>query len=376
MTFALDRAGLFEILKAEATLEETILVEKVVKTNHTSAENSKAEDKEAETSSPSPSADTAEDLNATNVEMKPQLTVHRVSLTKKLIRGDNSLAARRLSTSDVMAARAKLYKLDESDRKRHERANSLNSLESAIFYLREKLYSDEQLVEVSTDEEREAIREKLEAAEDWCFTEEASTAQKLSAKEKELRAIVDKVILRATEVDARAKAVEELQKAIEVANTTCALMRQVERMLAALPAPSSFCAPSTLVEPLLSRSLPTAHSPPVASIPGSVTHTVWCFLWPLPGPRGEELEWGRCHRRVCQGNTDRSRLVGLVVESPGAEGAEGRSCVPERRRRESSTKPRQGRLKAAEIASAQATQPHPRAFDQCRGGRHGPRGSR
>eukprot|EP00190_Bangiopsis_sp_CCMP1999_P007384 CAMPEP_0198724548 /NCGR_PEP_ID=MMETSP1475-20131203/2008_1 /TAXON_ID= ORGANISM="Unidentified sp., Strain CCMP1999" /NCGR_SAMPLE_ID=MMETSP1475 /ASSEMBLY_ACC=CAM_ASM_001111 /LENGTH=821 /DNA_ID=CAMNT_0044486109 /DNA_START=180 /DNA_END=2645 /DNA_ORIENTATION=+ len=230
LTFNLDKSGLVEILKSEASVEETILVEKAVETNDTNTKSADASSTDASasagvTASESPSESTAEKTNG-QVEKVPKLTVHRVSLTKKLERnGAKSLAGRRLSPSDIVTTRLMLSRLEEADRKRKERADSLNSLESAIFQLREKLY-EEELEAVSTEKERDRVRRRLDETEDWLFTEEASTSDKHAEKEKMLRDMVTKLWIRATEMEDRPKAVAVLQKAIEIANSTCTLTRQ------------------------------------------------------------------------------------------------------------------------------------------------------
>eukprot|EP00189_Rhodosorus_marinus_P012438 CAMPEP_0184745930 /NCGR_PEP_ID=MMETSP0315-20130426/8557_1 /TAXON_ID=101924 /ORGANISM="Rhodosorus marinus, Strain UTEX LB 2760" /LENGTH=843 /DNA_ID=CAMNT_0027218305 /DNA_START=407 /DNA_END=2938 /DNA_ORIENTATION=+ len=230
ITFNLDKAGLFEIYKAEATIEESVWTEKVVNaTESASASASSGETQSegpTESISPAETADAEPTSNNTKVERTMQTVVHRVNLSKSLDRNANALASRRMSPSDLASARQILYKLDEKDRKRKERSDALNSLESSIFQLREELYNEE-LEKVSTEEERDRIRAKLMEEEDWIFDADKATTQDFTSREKKLRELVGKLNFRLTELSSRPEAVEKLRKAVEYSRSSSADIRQL-----------------------------------------------------------------------------------------------------------------------------------------------------
>mmetsp|Transcript_20941 Transcript_20941/g.85359 ORF Transcript_20941/g.85359 Transcript_20941/m.85359 type:complete len:386 (+) Transcript_20941:1765-2922(+) len=230
ITFNLDKAGLFEIYKAEATIEESVWVEKVVNaTESATPTQSSGETQSEETSesvSPEETADAEPTSNNTKVERTMQTVVHRVNLSKSLDRNANALASRRMSPSDLARAKQILYKLDEKDRKRKERSDALNSLESSIFKLREELYNEE-LEKVSTEEERDSIRAKLMEEEDWIFDADKATTQDFTSKEKKLREMVGRLNFRLSELSSRPEAVENLKRAVEYSRTASADIRQL-----------------------------------------------------------------------------------------------------------------------------------------------------
>lgn len=87
-----------------------------------------------------------------------------------------------------------------------------NKYEGYIYYIRNKLIDDEEDInKISSEEQREALRQSGEEAEDWMFDEgfNADLAT-YEAKYEELSAPAEKVFFRAAELSARPKAVKAL----------------------------------------------------------------------------------------------------------------------------------------------------------------------
>jgi hypothetical protein len=64
---------------------------------------------------------------------------------------------------------------------------------------------------VSTEEQREALRTELSAAEDWLYVQEADAADKFTTKLKELSKLSDPIFFRLNELEKRPQALESVK---------------------------------------------------------------------------------------------------------------------------------------------------------------------
>lgn len=97
-----------------------------------------------------------------------------------------------------------------------------NALESFVYENREKLSSDENVIQVSTEEVREAIVANMTAMEEWLYEEEAmlASAEVLEGKLAELQEQVNPILRRAWELEQRPLLPEVVEKVRSYVNNT------------------------------------------------------------------------------------------------------------------------------------------------------------
>merc|ERR1712013_537084 len=198
LSFLLDANGVVDLVAATASFTEWVTEEKVIKKD---SKKEKKTDEDAETEADaeaesdeaktdegteSDSAEESKDdesaeadkegdeeVNDEETEKVSRKRTHRVDLDAKRTRPLDVAA----KTGDDFASAAKLLlELDDRDRRVIDTADARNALESYIFESRNRLYEDSDVSKVSTEEEREALREVLTLAEDWIWDVEEESA--------------------------------------------------------------------------------------------------------------------------------------------------------------------------------------------------------
>ena len=118
-------------------------------------------------------------------------------------------------TSELMAeSKAKLDMLAQVDKERTMLEEAKNDYEAYIYYIRNKLIDyEEEIVKVTSEEQREALRKSAEDAEEWLF-DDGYTADLKTFQEKfaELKTPADKAFFRMSELTARSRAIDALSK--------------------------------------------------------------------------------------------------------------------------------------------------------------------
>jgi len=100
------------------------------------------------------------------------------------------------------------------EKRRHTNAEAKNSLESYILDTRERI-GDESMEKVSTETEREQLREQFNELEDWLYGDGMSLeAKEYTKRKKELSALTSPIFLRHTEMTDRPAAVEAARDAV------------------------------------------------------------------------------------------------------------------------------------------------------------------
>ena len=116
------------------------------------------------------------------------------------------------SASSLNRIKSRLRAFDSSDQNRMLRAEALNTLEGYTYRARDYL-SDESFIAASTDEAREILEEKVNAASAWLYSDGVDARlQDFKDKLKDLKDLVDSVLNRRDEAigrDAAVKAVKE-----------------------------------------------------------------------------------------------------------------------------------------------------------------------
>merc|ERR1711871_1310209 len=238
LTFYLDHNGILQLVKAEATLEETIMPKEENETaaaNETDGTNAtvdsdseKKEDKKDDTkeAAEETKGNETEAKNATTKTKparKPKKKVHRRELSFKYIAPNNEGTVLAMSKEDKKEAIKRLKALQEADDERRLRDSLKNTLESYVFSTRSKIREhEEDLEKVSTDEEREKIMEDLEGIEDWLYEdgEEGGANAPIDAykeKRKKMDERVNAIFFRHAELEARPKSVETARIILEAA---------------------------------------------------------------------------------------------------------------------------------------------------------------
>lgn len=120
-----------------------------------------------------------------------------------------------LSAADVNAATEQELKMAHQDRIIEETFNKRNELESFVYEMRNQV--SDKLAAFVTADERSALEDKLNVAEDWLYSDEGfdSTKSVYQAKLDELRQLTSPVEFRLSESTERSVATAELQAVLE-----------------------------------------------------------------------------------------------------------------------------------------------------------------
>lgn len=244
LQFELDTSGLTKLIKAEGVVEEIVIVDEEVEIEEeeeeekpddvaeSEAKGDKAEEKkEEEGEKKEEDAVDAEQEGEAKEEKKDEdkkeekkpkekkfKTVQKEK-KKKLVRtlkvnSYNVGSIRPYSPETMAESMAKLETLAQADKERMMLEESKNKYESYIYHIRNRLIDDEELVaKVSTEEQRESLRQSAEDAEEWMF-DEGYTADLATTEEKykELSEPAEKVFFRMAELTARPAAIAAIEK--------------------------------------------------------------------------------------------------------------------------------------------------------------------
>jgi len=146
----------------------------------------------------------------------------RVHYSTLQVGADALTAVTPLNASHIAAAVAQNRALLEAEELRRLNAEAKNQLESFLLDTRDKLSSDETIDSVSTEEEREAIRDEFMKMEDWLYEEGMDLDTKAyQAKKKELEKQASPIFVRAAELEARPRVVKQ---ALEAVNWTTSIL--------------------------------------------------------------------------------------------------------------------------------------------------------
>ena len=111
-------------------------------------------------------------------------------------------------------SRTKLSGIKEREREKRKRAAAVNSLETFLFEVRDKLESDE-FIKCSTEEEREKVRAKADEVDTWLSDADNSVELKaFQDKLAELKSASRDVYFRMNEKKLRPKRLDELKEVL------------------------------------------------------------------------------------------------------------------------------------------------------------------
>lgn len=247
LQFELDGSGLTRLVKAEAVVEETVMVMEEVEVDddeeeEEAASDDKKEDEEAKSDEPAAeekqdeseekkeeaesaekegeekTGDTKEDGAEKKEEpkKKKKKTIQVEKEKKKKHTRTLKVAKYHVGpiqpySAEIMAeSQAKLDTLAEADKARLLLEEAKNKVESYIYHIRNKLIDDEEEIgKVTSEEQREALRQSTEDAEEWMWDAE-DDLKTWEDKYTELSEPAEKAFFRMAELAARPKAIEAL----------------------------------------------------------------------------------------------------------------------------------------------------------------------
>ena len=256
VVFLLDSSGLVSLTSAEATLEEMTEVpvtrrvkkqknETIEMTDSTAAEESAEGEKSegaaagetdasddatvdgeaaaAADSSTESSNSTAAAANATVAdeyetitEYKNKKVTHKIPLT--VTSASPATTAAPMSAADKRAAKARLGAFRAQDDKKKAIAIAKNSLEAFIYNTRNTI-NEGNWDEVSVGEQRDALFNALNEAEEWLYEQKDDDDTHYTAKLAELQELATPIRLRFTELTELPKALEASRNIFNHSNT-------------------------------------------------------------------------------------------------------------------------------------------------------------
>lgn len=214
VTFALSSSGLMDVSKAEAAIE---MLEKYDDYELVSSNMSDPDAYNATSSNPFSDALSNHTATANGTSMlkvkveKERKRLHYITLkVAKEVPGPLTPI-----TPDIIAtAIARNAELLRQEQVRRTNAEAKNGLEAFIIDTRDKM-SEYTVEEVSTTEERDAIRTRFDEMEEWLYEDGRSLdARAYQAKTRELNSLTAPVFLRHSELDARPKAASQAREAV------------------------------------------------------------------------------------------------------------------------------------------------------------------
>eukprot|EP01119_Soliformovum_irregulare_P015050 TRINITY_DN4188_c0_g1_i1.p1 TRINITY_DN4188_c0_g1~~TRINITY_DN4188_c0_g1_i1.p1 ORF type:complete len:876 (-),score=301.19 TRINITY_DN4188_c0_g1_i1:19-2376(-) len=222
--------GMIQIEKAEA--EITILTYPKLNATKTNATitNATTDAESSESASDAPASETASteapaDGSETSeeTEVKPTKRLHRVPLKVTQVSGHG------LTPDQFKASRAVMKEIKRRVEEKREREGAKNSVESYIYENREKFQENEDVLAVTTEDQRQSFLDLLSAASTWLDdTSDATDVSEFRAKLREMKTVGDKVYQRIKEITLRPEAVDKARSSL---NLTRSLLENITQTL-------------------------------------------------------------------------------------------------------------------------------------------------
>ncbi|GFR42342.1 hypothetical protein Agub_g3033, partial [Astrephomene gubernaculifera] len=152
--------------------------------------------------------------NTTATTIKRRILVPKTKVAKvPLSVGGRGWLSPPLTADQLAASRAVLAGWEEAEAVKREVARARNDLESYIIAMKEALETDELVMKVSTEAQRESFHSRLAAEEDWLYmeAEEGEGPEQFRRRLKALQEIGEPIKRRAEELELRPKLVEGLR---------------------------------------------------------------------------------------------------------------------------------------------------------------------
>ncbi|KAF9115775.1 lumenal Hsp70 protein, partial [Mortierella sp. 14UC] len=178
------------------------------------AEAAKEQEKVAEEAKENKTAEAATNNTETSAKNETVPTTQTEKIVLKIQTDYKGIVP--LTTIGKKDSLAKIQRLDALDAAKRAQEEARNSLESFLYRGRELLYRDE-IMEVSTKEERENLSENLSTISDWLEENEDAETAEFQTRLKDLRKIERPLSIRAAERVSRPKAFASLRSSVTMA---------------------------------------------------------------------------------------------------------------------------------------------------------------
>ncbi|KAI9909343.1 hypothetical protein PsorP6_015064 [Peronosclerospora sorghi] len=209
LSFELDSNGIAQVAKAEATLEEEVEVEVIVKT-----EKSVKKAKEKSDDGIEDDSTKAGEKDQNEVEEKPEVSLEKQTKTHReklmVVRAEMSVLP--MSETLKKASMRMLSEMEHADNKRRADLEAKNSLETFIYKAHDTLSAQESEIKLVTiPEQVESLQSKLDETESWLYDDgDEVEAAEYNEKMDMLNSDLSAILFRVTEL-------EEVPIAIETA---------------------------------------------------------------------------------------------------------------------------------------------------------------
>lgn len=183
-----------------------------------SKEQQQQEEKKKETTDKDKDANKTEQTNGTEApknETVPTTQIEKVVL--KVTTEYKGIAP--LDGPSKKESLAKIQKLDAHDAAKRAREEARNALESFLYRGHRDLVEKEEIIEVSTEEERQKLQETLSTYAEWFDENEDAATEEFKTRLQDLRKQERPLLFRAAELSTRPKAFEALNSSATVART-------------------------------------------------------------------------------------------------------------------------------------------------------------
>ncbi|KAI9910027.1 hypothetical protein PsorP6_011204 [Peronosclerospora sorghi] len=217
LSFELDSNGIAQIAKAEATLEEEVEVEVVVKKEESVKKaKGKSDDGIEDDSTEVGEKDQSEIEEKPEVRLEKQTKTHREKLV--VVRAyethmsEQEMSVLPMSETLKKASMRMLKEMEHADNKRRADLEAKNSLETFIYKVHDTLSAQESEIKLVTiPEQVESLQSKLDETESWLYDDgDKVEAAEYNEKMDMLNSDLSAILFRVTEL-------EELPIAIETA---------------------------------------------------------------------------------------------------------------------------------------------------------------
>ncbi|CEG38420.1 protein heat shock protein [Plasmopara halstedii] len=204
LTFELDSNGIAQIAKAEATLEEEVEVEVVLKKEKKS-KKSKKEDSSTD-SSAAGDEKMVEEEEKPETRMEKQIKTHREKLI--VVRAhdarepEDDVSVLPMSEHAKKESMRMLREMENDDNKRRADLEAKNNLETFIYTAHDALSAQESQIKLVTiPEQLESLQKKLTETEEWLYNDgEHAEAAEYKTRMEELKLELDSILFRVAEL--------------------------------------------------------------------------------------------------------------------------------------------------------------------------------
>lgn len=218
----LEMSGIVEVKQPLATIEELYWVNVTKEkpatnaTNSSNASNSTNKETKEDDQESSEASESNETSNATTEEPEVVLKQKKKKHEKKLKIKRIDYRPKPLTEEDITELSKRLQDMATKEQQVAALAGLKNELEAVIYGSREKLERDD-IIKVSTEEQREELLKVCTSSEEWMLEATDMTKSDYEAKLKQMQDLLNPMLERATELEARSDLPSMVNEELEAA---------------------------------------------------------------------------------------------------------------------------------------------------------------